>query len=201
MVLSTLWFRVTATALLTCSMVALSPTTSIAQPPEGDHCITGAGDDLNELFATEDAIVSLLCHEVRTGDHWRPITGAVVAGADYVFPAGYTPTRQDLIEDLLAKLVFWTYVVDPGTSQERAYRFVAADMLFQRSTLPDGSRFIRWVPRLHPLPPGEHAVDMYLTLSADVWDGLDTDPAVNFIPAGESYVGTRAFSVTPRGRA
>jgi hypothetical protein len=48
---------------------------------------------------------------------------------------------------------------------------------------------------MHPLPPGDHTVDEYVTLSADFWDGLGLDPTMNLIPAGESLAVSVQFRV------
>jgi len=87
--------------------------------------------------------------------------------------------------------------VDAGTSRQRSYSLSAGDLIVQTGAIPDGTRFVRWVtPPLHPLPPGDHTVDEYVTLSADFWDGLGLDPAVNLIPAGESLANPVGFTVS-----
>ena len=164
-----------------------------------NHCITPAGEDLNQVFATRDAFVAPFCTEVHVGDRWRAILRIQAAGSDFIFPAGYQPARLPLDADFLAKLVSATYVVDAGTAQERSYTFSVDDLLIQAGAIPDGTRFVRWVtPALHPLPPGSHTVDEYGTLSADFWDGLGLDPALNLIPAGLGQGGSVEFEVVKR---
>jgi hypothetical protein len=176
--------------------VALAPGTALAKR-SASHCITPAGEDLNQTFDTRDAFVAPFCTEVWTGDRWRAILRIAVAGSDPVFPSGYAPVHSSLDADFLAKFVSARYVVDAGTSRERSYSFSAGHLIVQTGAIPDGTRFVRWVtPPLHPLSPGDHTVDEYGTLSADFWDGLGLDPAINLIPAGESPASSVGFSVS-----
>jgi hypothetical protein len=122
-----------------------------------------------------------------------------VAGGDHVFPSGYAPSRPLLDEDFLAKFVSARFVVDAGSARQRSYNFPLRRLVIQKGVLPDGSRFVRWVtPSLRPLPPGDHTVDEYETLTSVFWDGLGLDPAVNSIPAGESADGSVQFRVIKR---
>jgi hypothetical protein len=187
--------RLLSVAVVAILTALLAPGAAVAKK-SGNHCISPAGDDLNEVFATTDAFVAPFCPEVHTGDRWRAVLRAQVAGSDYVFPAGYVPSKPLLDEDFLAKFVSARFVVDAGTAQERSYTFPVSKLVIQTGVLPDGSRFVRWVtPSMHPLPPGDHTVDEYVTLTADFWDGLGLDPAINLIPAGESLAGSVQFRV------
>lgn len=188
----------TAAAVVLATSLALAPGSAAAAKP-GNHCFTPTGDDLNAVFGTRDAFVAPFCSVVHVGDRWRAVLRVQAAGGDYVFPAGYAPSRVPLDDDFLAKLVSARFVVDPRTARERSYRFKAKELVIQKGGLPDGSRFVRWVtPSLHPLPPGDHTVAEYVTLGADFWDGFGLDPNVNLIPRGESAVGAVAFSVIKR---
>ena len=163
---------------------------------ESNHFVTPAGDDLNVVFETDDAFIAPFCTEAKAGDQWRAVVRWAAAGNDGVFPNGYTPSRTSLDEDFLAKFVSARYVVDAGTPRERQYVVPAGEHLIQQGTLPDGSVFVRWATgSLRPLTPGDHTVDEYVTLTADSWDGFGVDPAVNLIPAGESFVGSVTFEV------
>jgi hypothetical protein len=178
--------------------LALGPGPAVAKKTD-NHCITPAGQDLNEVFTTRDAFVAPFCTEVHVGDRWRAVVRLAAAGSDYTFPAGYAPSQLPLDEDFLAKLVSTTYVVDAGTIRERAYVFSRDELVVENGGLPDGTRFVRWVtPSLYPLPPGQHSLDEYGTLSADFWDGLGVDPAFNLIPAAKSLAGSVAFDVVKR---
>jgi hypothetical protein len=177
---------------------ALAPGAAVGKPVE-NHCLTPAGDDLNEVFSTRDAMITPFCTEAHVGDRWRKVLRAAVAGDDFVFPAGYSPSRLPLEQDLLAKVVSLRYVVDAGSRQERTYLFTLDDLIIETGALPDGTRFARWVtPSLHPLPLGTHTVDEYTTLSAEFWDGLGLEPGVNGYPAGESLADSVQFTVVKR---
>ncbi|HYF25331.1 MAG TPA: hypothetical protein VD931_06295 [Baekduia sp.] len=186
---------------LLASVIALWPSTTSARAPAANQCVTPAGDDLNQTFATDDAFIAPFCRTARVGDHWRPIVRIAMAGSDPVFPSGFTPSAPDLLEDFFAKFVSARYVVDAGTKRERSFTFTADQLIFETGALPDGSVFVRWMPRLRPLPKGEHTVTEYLTLRADFWDGLGTDPQLNLIPAGESLVDQLAFTVVTPSRS
>jgi hypothetical protein len=179
-------------------LLAFGPGTALAKKSE-NHCISPAGDDLNEVFGTRDAFVAPFCTEIHVGDRWRAVLRVVAAGGDYAFPVGYAPSQFPLDKDFLGKLVSGTYVVDAGTTRERTYTFAADELVVENGGLPDGTRFVRWVTRsMHPLSPGPHSVDEYVTLGADFWDGLGVDPDVNLIPAGQSLAGSVAFDVVKR---
>ena len=190
-------FSLYAVALATAA-IAAGPGQGLAADggPDRDHCVTPFGEDLNEVFATPDALITPFCGEAGTGQRWRPVARLVVAGDDPVFPEGYEPSRPALDDDFLAKLESVRFVVDEDTARERQYEFAASDLALQRGVLPDGSRFIRFAsPSLHPLPPGDHSVASYTTLSGELWDGLGLEPGVNSIPAGESALVPLEFSV------
>jgi hypothetical protein len=174
---------------------SLAPGVAVAKKGN-EHCITPAGEDLNEIFGTPDAFIAPFCTEVHTGGKWRAILRIAVAGPDRLLPPGYAPSRSTLDEDFLAKFVSGRYVVDAGTKRERSYSFSSTSLTVEVGALPDETRFLRWfTPPMHPLPPGDHTVDEYVTLSADFWDGLGLDPTTNLIPAGESLAVSVQFRV------
>jgi hypothetical protein len=187
------WRLATVSLVVLCALFAV-PGSALAKRAE-NHCLSPVGEDLNEALGTTDALVTPFCTEVRAGDRWRPVLRVAAAGSDYVFPSGYAPTQPALDEDFAAKLVSVRYVVDAGTAQERTYVFPATRFDLELGVFPGGV-FVRWAtPPLHPLPPGDHTVDEYVTLSADFWDGLDVDPTANLIPAGESLAVSVGFTV------
>ena len=187
-----------ASLLLAMSFVVGSEAAA-APKDRGNHCVSPAGEDLNEVFGTRDAFIAPFCNEAHVGDRWRAVLRVQAAGDDPVFPPGYVPSTPLLDEDFLAKFVAGRYVVDAGTKRERSYTFSRDELIVENGALPDDTRFVRWTtPSLHPLPPGQHTVDEYIVQSADFWDGLGLDPAVNFGPAGESLVGSVEFSVVKR---
>jgi hypothetical protein len=133
------------------------------------------------------------------GDRWRKVLRIQVSGEEAVFPAGYEPSLTPLDADLLEKVIAIAYVVDAGTRHERTYTFSPDELETQTGSIPDGTRFVRWLsPSLHPLSPGVHIVDEYVTLSADFWDGLGLDPAINSIPTGTTLADSVEFNVEKR---
>jgi hypothetical protein len=163
-----------------------------------NHCINPAGVDLNELYATDDAFVTPFCTDAHTGDRWRPIERWVVAATFETIPPDFEPSAATPRDDYLAKLRSARYVVDAGTRRERSYTFAARHLLVATGDLPDGTQFVALTPRLSPLPPGPHTVDIYVTLAAETWDGLGLADE-NHQAAGTSLVGSVEF-VVHRGR-
>jgi hypothetical protein len=191
----TVWRKPAIVALLAVSTLGLTGTGAAADRPEAGHCVSPVGEDLNETWGTEDALITPFCSSAVVGQHWRPLTRVAAAGSEPVFPVGYSPVTDQLTDDFLHKLVSGRYVVDAGGKHERSYTVDADDFAIEEGVLPDGSVYVRWAPRFHPLPPGDHTVDTFVTLSSDMWDGLGTDPSLHLIPGGESFVGTLSFTV------
>jgi hypothetical protein len=178
------------------ALLALAPGSAVGAQKRDNHCITPLGDDLNEVFGIADAFVAPFCPAVGTDDRWTPVSFIQFAGSDFVFPPGYTPIRHRLVRDFLAKFVAAKYVVDAGTARERTYNFLARKHLIRRRQLPDGTHLLRFAPpSLHHLPEGKHSVDRYVWLSAEFWDGLGTDPAVNQVPEGRNLWNSDVFKV------
>ena len=97
-----------------------------------------------------------------------------------------------------------TFVVDPGTRQQRSYRYPAQDIMDVRTiqdflpvTGPDW-RIALFLAKLPPLPPGDHRVEADIEMSARHCDGLGTDPAFNCLAAGITKLGFCPFTVVPR---
>ena len=193
--------RVFGVPFLSIALLGAGTSPAAAERPAADHCVSPAGDDLNAIFSTPDSLVAPFCTTIAAGDPWRAIIRIAASGSDHVFPAGYTAPTAPLDEDFLAKLVSVRLVVDAGTRTERSYLVTPDELILRHGGLPDSMRFVAWASeRRHPLPPGEHTVDQHVTLSAAFWDGLGLDPAVNQIPAGESFATRFVFDVvTPRG--
>jgi hypothetical protein len=172
--------------------------------PSENACVVPSGRDLNQVFGVRDQIVGRFCLEVDAGERWRPFAPGWVTALDHaVIPPGYVPARPTPIEDFAAKFVAARYVIDPGTRHQRVHTFPAAQLLKDLVVLPaDEGAELAWLPPIgfQPLPVGEHAVVIYITLSAEHWDGLGTDPASNRLPKGETLWVERAFTVVARGR-
>ena len=87
-------------------------------------------------------------------------------------PADYTPSAPTPLEDFISKVRSMTFVVDPGTKQERSYRFTAQDIMDVRTahdffpeTGPDWPIAL-FLAKLPPLPPGDHRVGAVIEMSA-----------------------------------
>lgn len=185
--------------VLTASLV-LGAASTAAGAKKQNHCINPVGIDLNEFFGTQDAFITPFCTTAHTGDKWRPFVRWVVADTFEVIPEGYVPARPTPLEDFLSKFVSVRYVIDAGTKKERTFEFAVSDLILSVIDLPDNTSFVGFTPRLRPLPPGNHSIDIFITVTAETWDGLGLEPGVNSAPAGESPSPSVEFRVVNRGR-
>jgi hypothetical protein len=177
----------TRTGALAVAAVLLTLTTTPAIAEAGDranHCDSPSGIDLNEAYDTDDAFATLFCSDGHAGDWWRPLVRWVGAPTHDVTPEGYEPVGETPQLDFLAKLASTRYVIDAGTGHEQALTFDPDELLIVTGTLADGSEFVAYTPRLHPLTPGEHTIDLYATMSAESWDGLGLQEE-HRLPPGE----------------
>jgi hypothetical protein len=186
--------RLTAAAAMTALLVSATTTSAAASGGRANHCVNRAGVDLNELYETNDAFVTPFCSDAHAGDWWRPLVRWVVAATHDVIPEGYEPVGETPRLDFLAKLESARYVVDAGTDREQTFVVDADELLIDTGTLPDGTEYVSYTPRLHPLVPGEHTIDIYATMSAETWDGLGLDEG-NHVPPGELLIGSVQLTV------
>jgi hypothetical protein len=161
-----------------------------------DHCLTPSGVDLNTLLGVDDRIVTRFCAEVGAGDHIRPFGFWGVNTAHEQVPEGYVPSTPTPLGDFVAKLVQVKVVLDGGTRRERTLWFEPSEVLRTDLTL-DGLEpglsplpMAVTLPRVPPLPVGEHSVQLAWILSAQHCDGLGTSLEDNCLPAGEVPLGT-----------
>lgn len=126
------------------------------------------------------------------GTRWTPFavwgTNAPggLPGLPLTYRDGYVPANPaDPMEDFAGKLQSIRLVVDPGTPRERAYllddplevgRMVTAGDYWGPAGyagLPElnPTPWLVFVPRLRPLPPGVHELQLVFTLSAEHCDG------------------------------
>jgi hypothetical protein len=194
-------------ALVLAVGASASLTASAAEAkPRASHCVTPSGVDLNELFDVEEPIVTDTCTRIGTGWHWRPtLLPWFVNDTFEVVPEGFVPAGSTPVEDFLAKFVAVRYVVDPDTRRERGYRFTNNGRI--GTAISEGLPVVSplTLGALKPLPPGEHAVDIYWEFRAMHCDGFGdvTEPGANCFPAGETQLPSLTFTVTPghhRGR-
>lgn len=167
--------------------------------PANRHCIHPSGADMNAVAGTNDRIITSFCTVALVGEHWIPESHWITNTAYEFIPPGFTPLFPSPMDDFKAKFTGGRYVVDAGTTKERTYKFTASQILKTGFTVP-GTNFplAEIMPVLHPLPPGPHIVDIFLSISADTWDGLGVDPAANLWPAGEKYCTRYAFTVVTK---
>ena len=85
-------------------------------------------------------------------------------------PSPHPLAAETPMEDFLAKFVAMRFVVDPGTRQERSYRFAAAELLrlgttdqFEPGPALPVANFLATLP---PLPPGGHHYEAFIEMSA-----------------------------------
>jgi hypothetical protein len=177
-----------------------------AADSEGNHCVSPEGVDANELLGiSEYLVVPFFCDAVPTGEFWVPFfTAAWNMNTSWEeVPADYTPSAPTPLEDFLSKVRSETYTVDPGTASERSYRFAAQDILDARNardlfpmSAPDIAIAL-FLPKLPPLPSGDHRIAVSIEMSARHCDGLGT-AAGNCLNAGTTRLGSCPFTVVRR---
>src|SRR5438105_4465321 len=177
-----------------------------AADTEGNHCVLPGGVDLNKLLGiSEYLVLPGLCDAVPAGEFWVPATTAswTMNTSWEEVPADYTPSAPTPLEDFLSKVRSETLTVDPGTARERSYRFAAQDILdvrflrdFYLVPLPDLAIAL-FLPKLRPLPPGDHRIAVSIEMSARHCDGLGTVSGYNCLAAGTTRLGSCPFTVVP----
>jgi hypothetical protein len=188
----------------TLSLAAGSAAEPRFDPPghrEANHCIIGTGVDVNVLFGVSDQLIFRGCETVTAGEHWRPNGFQTTASSYDVRPPGYEPSATTPMADFLSKLTAVKVIVDGGTARERTSTFAPSSTLFLGHTLdelfPGAPSFpiAMTLPRMKPLPIGEHTWTLVWVLSAEHCDGLTTSPADGCLPAGENVFPTRTLTV------
>lgn len=173
-----------------------------ASPPVEGHCHNISGVDLNELFDVDDAIQARFCNDVAAGAHWRPLSFWIVADGDdgVVYPDGYVPDAEAPAEDFTQKLEAVKVIVDG-----RSITVDADDDLLRTGLTfdqwdPDGPPLpmVGLLPRMRPLPVGEHTVEVVWVLRAMHCDGLSPNADENCLPAGETSLGERQIQISSR---
>jgi hypothetical protein len=176
----------------------LSPTGSSdpgVAKQRSNHCIDLDGSDLNDVYNTNDAFVLPWCTDVLAGSRWRPLVRWTTATTYEVAPPDYEPLGATPQLDFLAKLESTRYVIDADTAGERSIEVDVDQLLIDTSrSFGDSFDVTSFTPRLPPLLLGVHTVDVYLTMSAEHWDGLGLDGG-NHLPAGETFVHSAVVNV------
>lgn len=177
-----------------------------AADSEGNHCVSPEGVDANELLGVSEHLVIAgdACGPVRTGEFYVPFNPACwgVSTSWEVMPGDYTPAAATPAEDFMSKVRSISYVVDPGTRRARSYRFEPKDVMTvgrDRDLFPvsgtDGLLSVCFLPKLPPLPAGDHALDAFVEMSARSCDGLGADESFNCLPAGTTRLCRIGFTV------
>jgi hypothetical protein len=179
-----------------------------AADSESNHCVSPEGVDANALLGISELLVLPgFCDRVQAGEFyvpWSPGSWTMNTFWEAV-PADYTPSAPTPLQDFTSKVRSMTYVVDPGTENERSYRFTAQDVMDVRTARDffpeDGPEWpiASFLAKLPPLPPGDHRVGAFIDMSARHCDGLATDPgAVHCLGAGITKLTVCPFTVVPR---
>ncbi|MFD6887428.1 hypothetical protein [Streptomyces sp. NPDC059957] len=167
------------------------------------HCFGTDGTDLNEFYGVKERIVGPpTCREIYAKEKWVRITpgwSTASSAAVAVYPAGYTPSETNPIDDFNSKFVSATYVTDIGTPQEKRHTFKKKEVLRTGFFGPDGLPYSATVSPPFKAPDlGPHTHTVLFTLSAEHCDGLGTDREASCLPAGTfSYTGDTAITVVP----
>jgi hypothetical protein len=175
-------------------------------PPRNGDCVKEDGVNLNEVLGVTARIVRPFdgCYEVLAGESYVALGGHWYTDASYAnAPSPYALAAATPMEDFLAKLVAVRYVIDPGSRQERTYRFAAGDVVKLRTldqvytdapALPV-ALFVAELPPLRPDRDG-HSFQVFVEMSAGHCDGLGTASG-NCFPEGESLLSACPFGVSP----
>ena len=181
--------------------------------PRPPHCIAPWGIDWSQTLGITDAdVVNAFCTDVVTGDRYIPtvlwITNTATGSRDnpLVYPDGYFPLSRVPMTDFLHKLQRVRYVVDPGgmevvysaPSIERPQ--IVSDLFAGSDDFPPGEMGLpvtALLGRLPPLSAGSYRASIHFVMSAQHCDGNGAVLADNCVPAGDSFVLSRGFTVAP----
>ena len=172
-----------------------------------NHCVSPEGVDANQLLGiSQPLFLPGVCGDViDAGEFYVPFgTGWLTMNSFWeTVPADYTPSAPTPLEDFSSKVRAMIYVVDPGTEQERSYRYPAQSIMDVRTlhdffpqTGPDWPVAL-FVPKLPPLPPGDHHLSTSIEMSARSCNGLGS-AATDCLPAGITRLQVCPFTVVPR---
>ena len=171
-----------------------------------NHCVTPEGVDANELLGiSEPLFMPGVCDVFEAGEFYVPLGSGWLNMNTFweAVPGDYTPSAPTPLEDFTSKVRSMIYVVDPGTTRERTYRFRAQDIMDVRTlhdffpqTGPDWPVAL-FLAKLPPASIGDHRVATSIDMSARSCNGLGTDPGANCLPAGITRLQVCPFKVIP----
>jgi len=172
-----------------------------------NHCVSPEGVDANQLLGiSQPLFLPGVCGDViDAGEFYVPLgPGWLTMNTVWeTMPADYTPSAPTPLEDFSSKVRAMIYVVDPGTKQERSYRYPAQNIMdvhtlheFFPQTGPDWPVAL-FLPKLPPLPPGDHHLSTSIEMSARSCNGLGS-ASTDCLPAGITRLQVCPFTVVPR---
>jgi hypothetical protein len=173
-----------------------------------NHCVSPEGVDANELLGISQQLLQPdACNVVEAGEFYVPLGFPGFWWVNTFWeavPAGYTPSAPTPREDFVSKVRSVTFVVDPGSKQQRSYHYRAQDIMDVRTihdffpvTGPDWPTVL-FLAKLPPLSPGDHRLGTSIEMSARHCDGLGTNPVANCLAAGVTKLTVCPFMVVPR---
>ncbi|MFI9582623.1 hypothetical protein ACIHCQ_12405 [Streptomyces sp. NPDC052236] len=159
-----------------------------AVPPVDHNCLSPSGTNLNTLLDIRERVIGPpACREAFAGERWVrsfPSWGTAPDAESAVYPAGYTPSRVNPMDDFISKFRGVRIVQDIGTRQERSYTF--GPEALRLVAVEDGIPFAFFAsPALRPLSVGPHTTSVFMRLSEQHCDGLGTNSEENCLPGGE----------------
>jgi hypothetical protein len=171
-----------------------------ASDTEGNHCLAPGGDANQTLGVSEQIVGAPGCSVVNSGEFYVPLNYWFTNFSFAVVPDGFTSEHDTPMEDFLAKVVSIRFVVDADTHKERTFVFAAGDIV----KLDTFDEFLPWFPpfpvvhflaKLPPLPPGDHSVQTFWTVSSLHCDGFGTAYRTNCFPPRETEYSRIRFAV------
>lgn len=169
-------------------------------PATASGCADGNGVDYNILFGVPEPFADL-CPSIAAKSEWRTSGFWFTNTAYDVVPPGYVPAAPTPREDFIAKFTAVKVVVDAGSKKPKTFTFTPAAALRADLTYGDYIGFgfdipLIWtIPKVGPLPVGDHTVQVFWTFSAQHCDGFGDDPALDCLPAGDTLMRQFSFAV------
>jgi hypothetical protein len=188
-------------AVLAAMLTAAGAGTAQAFPPADHNCVF-EGENLNTLLGVSERLLGPPpCRETFADERWVrtfPSWGTAAGPGGALYPADYTPSRPNPMDDFTSKLVGVRIVQDIGTHRE--WSATAGPEIVRNITLFEGLPFANFASApLRPLSLGAHTTTVFMRLSAEHCDGLGEDRVEHCLPAGEfQYTGRTRVHSFPR---
>lgn len=187
-------------AVLVCLMVGTSVASAGNRVKSTNHCLNPEGTDLNARYDIAEQIAAFFCSRIEQGKPWRVAALWTVSPTFDAAPDGFVPAGDTPLEDFARKLVSVTYVIDPGTRQERVIVFPNNHLLWLGSVdgYPAANTITLGV--LGPIRPGRHIIEVHWTFRALHCDGFSDVIDESCLPAGNFLYDRYEIQVTPARR-